>query len=681
MSSRALPLSAVLGCLIAGAGSAAGEEMAPVYASRAVDGMSSELKELIAQSFEPSYVTVHGPGTTLESLLADTCGAQPRAVAETLAAEALKLNRLQALDDAVVPGETVAIPSCVKLERHVDVEVREGDTIESLLREHTGVYGNVTLRKTFELNRGKSGARSPEAFFRKLTVGQKITLPYAAEPQIFVPRTAGTDFRQIVQENSTPQVAAIAEQVTTPEARPRNEGDYLLVESVQIASADGQTPCSEAENMPEPIDMAALKAVFDAEARLRVLSGGTVETTNIGIIDTGLSEPEDDFFTLDVLLVRPEEMNGEDGKDDPPKNGAIDDIFGVNLNGFPLGGDIRPFGPERAAWQFHGTRMASLLLGGPDIVSRWGGARPPIRLRIVNFASSQLSGGMVAPLNLPTAIEQLQRDKVAIVNISLAGKQDHAGVKRSFADKTEMLFVVAAGNRQGGGPGQNLVSVRQYPARYGGFSAQNIITVAAHGLSGRRAPFSHYAREYVDLAAPGCGIATRDGDGAVVADSGSSPATALVSFTAGLVHALGLETPRDIKMRILAAADIDPQLEGASWNNGRLNAVKAVSLRRDVIETADKTLHFGRITDRDSLFALCGEDNAVDFSGEYEILKVVPNIQTSSGLKVDYFSDADGVLGAQRCTQRDTADRKLTIDGNEIPLSEVRDIVFKSLSP
>jgi len=221
MSSRALPLSAVLGCLIAGAGSAAGEEMAPVYASRAVDGMSPELKELIAQSFEPSYVTVHGSGTTLESLLADTCGAQPRAVAETLAAEALKLNRLQALDDAVVPGETVAIPSCVKLERHVDVEVREGDTIESLLREHTGVYGNVTLRKTFELNRGKSGARSPEAFFRKLTVGQKITLPYAAEPQIFVPRTAGTDFRQIVQENSTPQVAAIAEQVTTPETRGR----------------------------------------------------------------------------------------------------------------------------------------------------------------------------------------------------------------------------------------------------------------------------------------------------------------------------------------------------------------------------------------------------------------------------------------------------------------------------
>ena len=31
--------------------------------------------------------------------------------------------------------------------------------------------------------------------------------------------------------------------------------------------------------------------------------------------------------------------------------------------------------------------------------------------------------------------------------------------------------------------------------------------------------------------------------------------------------------------------------------------------------------------------------------------------------------------------QRDTADRKLTIDGNEIPLSEVRDVVFKSLSP
>lgn len=680
MSSRSPRLCALLACLLAaaGGGAASGEEAPPAYASRAVDGMTPELKELIAQNFEPTYITVQSPGVTLESLLAETCGEQPRAVAEALAAEALKLNRLQAPDEALVPGETVAIPSCVKLERRIDVEVREGDTIESLLREHTGVYGNVTLRKTFELNRGRSGARSPDAFFRKLAVGQKITLPYAAEPQIFVPRTAGTDFRQIVQENSTPQVAAVAEQVTTPEARPRNEGDYLLVESVQIASADGQTPCSGSEDMPEPIDMAALKAVFDEEARLRALSGGTIEPTNIGIIDTGLSEPEDDFFTLDVLLVRQEEMDGEDGKDDLPKNGAIDDVFGVNLNSSPLTGDVRPFGPERPAWQFHGTRMASLLLGGPDIVARWGGTRPPIKLRIVNFASSQLSGGMVSPLNLPTAIDQLQRDRVAIVNISLAGKQDHVGVKRYFADKTEMLFVVAAGNRQGGGPGQNLVSARQYPARYGGFSAQNVITVAAHGLSGRKAPFSHYAREYVDLAAPGCGVATRDGDGTVVADSGSSPATALVSFTAGLVHSLGLESPKDIKMRILAAVDTDPQLEGASWNDGRLNAVKAVSLRRDLVETADKALHFGRIADRDALWALC-DDNAVDFSGEYEILKVVPNIRTPSGLKVDYFIESDGVVGAQRCTQRDTTDRVLTIGGNEIRLSDVRDVVFRSL--
>ena len=681
MCSRTFRLSACLACLLAAvnADAALGEEPAtPAYASRAVDGMSPELRELIAQSFEPTYVTVRGAGVTLASLLAETCGAQPRAVEEALAAEALRLNRLQSPDEALAQGETVSIPSCVKLERHIDVEVREGDTIESLLREHTGVYGNVTLRKTFELNRGKSRARSPEAFFRTLAVGQKITLPYAAEPQIFVPRTAGTDFRQIVQENSTPQVAAIAEQVTTPEARPRNEGDYLLVESVQIASADGQTPCSASEDMLEPIDMAALKAVFDEEARLRVLSGGAVETTNIGIIDTGLSEPEDDFFTLDVLLARQEEMDGEEGRDDPPKNGAVDDIFGFNLNSAPLGGDVHPFGPEQSAWQFHGTRMASLLLGGPDIVARWGGTRPPIRLRIVNFASSQLSGGMVSPLNLPTAVDQLQRDKVAIVNISLAGKQDHVGVKRYFADKTEMLFVVAAGNRQGGGPGQNLVSARQYPARYGGFSAQNIITVAAHGLSGRKAPFSHYAREYVDLAAPGCGVATRDGDGAVVADSGSSPATALVSFTAGLVHALGLENPKDIKMRILAAVDADPQLESAAWNGGRLNAVKAVSLRRDLVQTADKTLHFGRIADRDRLWALC-DDNAVDFSGEYEILKVVPNIQTPSGLKVDYFTESDGVLGAQRCTQRDTAGRTLTIDGNDIPLSDVRDVVFSWL--
>jgi len=46
---------------------------------------------------------------------------------------------------------------------------------------------------------------------------------------------------------------------------------------------------------------------------------------------------------------------------------------------------------------------------------------------------------------------------------------------------------------------------------------------------------------------------------------------------------------------------------------------------------------------------------------------------------VDYFIESDGVVGAQRCTQRDTTDRVLTIDGNEIRLSDVRDVVFRSL--
>ncbi|WP_411033064.1 S8 family serine peptidase [Shinella sp. BYT-45] len=656
-------------------GAALGQDASSAYISRGVDGMSTELREIIAQSFEPTYVTVEASGTTLGSLLSETCGTQPRAVRDTLAAEALKLNRLKSLDEILAKDETVSIPRCVKLERNIEVEVQEGDTIESLLRKHTGVYGTITLRKTFELNKGKNGSRSPEAFFRTLAVGQKITLPYVAEPQIFVPRTAGTDFRQLVQENSTSQVAAVAEQVTRPEARPRNEGDYVLVESVEIASADGETPCSESEDIFEPIDMAALKAVFDEET---LLSGGAVEVASIGIIDTGLANPEDDFFSLDVLLVKQEEMDGEDGKDDLPKNGAIDDIFGVNLNNSPLSGDIQPFGPERLSWQYHGTRMASLLLGGPNVASQWGGKRPPIKLRIVNFASSEASGGMVSALKLPTAVDQLERDKVAIVNISLAGKQDHVGVKRYFAERQGMLFVVAAGNRQGGGPGQNLVFTKQYPARYGGFSAPNIITVAAHGLSGRKAPFSHYAHEYVDLAAPGCGVATRNGDGNIVADSGSSPATALVSFTAGLVRSLGLQQPKDIKIRILAAVDTDAQLEGQSWNSGRLNAVKAVSLRRDLVETADRKLHFGNIADRDVLWALCG-DGAVDFSGEYEILKVVPNIRTPFGLKVEYFTESDGVLGTQECAQRDTAGRTLTIGGSEIPVAEMRDVVFRSL--
>lgn len=661
------------------AGIALSQDAAPTaFEVRAVDGMPSRLQVELAAKGEPKWYTVEESGTTLKSAISQTCGTQPSAVEKALEAEGLRLNGLETVDAPIEEGVTLAIPFCLPISRNVEVEVQEGDTVENLLRKHTGVFGQRTLQKTFDLNKNRVGSRNQERFFRRLPVGETIQLPYEATPRVFVGRTVDTDLPQIVREFATPQIAAAIETASSPaeENVLPDPGGFSLVETVEIASVEGDTPCSAAEDLGRPVDMQALKAVFDEEHRLMARAGDEMETAHIGIIDTGLESPEDNFFGVDVLAINPGEMHGVEGEDDDiPPNDATDDIFGINLNNAPVTGDVLPYAAARKSWQYHGTRMASLLLGGPNIAADWGAARPPIKLRIVNFASSLPSGGMVAAIHLNTAIGYLQRNGTDIINVSLSNKLNHSGVKEAFSDRSGMLFVVAAGNKNGG-QGEDLIVSNLFPALYGGLRGTNVLTVGAHGRNGTKAPFSYYSREFVDLLAPGCGVETRNGDGNTVLDSGTSPAAAIVSFTAGLLKSAGLHDPGAIKTRILAATDADERLAFQAWSKGRLNAVKALSLRRDVIQTTDGALHFGTLADRSPLWALCADGRA-NFSRLRDIYKVALNIRSGSDTVVEYWTYSNGILSPQRCMQRTTADGSLTIGTEQLAISDVRDVVFK----
>jgi subtilisin family serine protease len=201
-----------------------------------------------------------------------------------------------------------------------------------------------------------------------------------------------------------------------------------------------------------------------------------------------------------------------------------------------------------------------------------------------------------------------------------------------------------------------------------------VITVGAHGRSGTKAPFSNFSSEFVDLLAPGCGIDTRDGDGATVRDSGTSPAAALVSFTAGLIKAAGVEEAAAIKTRILAAVDHDETLADQAWSRGRLNAIKALSLRRDVVETSDGDLLFGIIEDRAPLLALCDDPDS-DFSHTDDVYKVIANIETPGGPKVEYWIYTDGLLSRRRCAQKEIGDT-IRLGERPIAVSTISDVVF-----
>jgi hypothetical protein len=405
-----------------------------------------------------------------------------------------------------------------------------------------------------------------------------------------------------------------------------------------------------------------------------------VSNVVVGIIDTGLSRPEDDFFIRDVLSINTFEVNEQTrGIDDNGGGGlgAIDDVFGINLSkGTPAGTVVPDF---NTTWSLHGTRMAALMLGGPSVTNEWQPpSRPPLRLKIVNFTS--LSGRQLQTADvLGQAMVYLGDFNAEVVNMSLSFENDLDGIKNAIERRDDTLFVVAAGNSDTG-LNPDLGTNRRFPAAWGGKEGRsngNVLTVGAHGKSGLPAPFSFISSAFVDLLAPGCGVRTRGLNGASVIDDGTSPAAALVSFAAGLISSLNIAgAPRiqgaRLKSRLLISVDFDPKLGKKVGTSGRLNPVKALSLSRDVLQTTDGKLHFGAV-DRNRLFAMCTQVVALDPRNVRKFIATVPSADVRES---EFWTTPGDHLVRSSCEQKPDADVRISIDGEEFPLSEILDITF-----
>ncbi|MFK3967942.1 S8 family serine peptidase [Ensifer adhaerens] len=639
--------------------------------------MPHELQIQMATQGEPTWVVTDASAPTLRNLLQGRCGELDPAVEFAIQQHAANLNRVS-LDEPLEDGVAVALPFCLPLDRNVKVEVQKDDTVEGLLKKYYGVFGPDTKAKTFELN--AAAQETQETFFRNLQIGQQITLPFGAPEQVFTPISDNFVLPDAIETLASPNIgAAINASIHPTEEQPNTDPfEYGLVESVDVASANADSsPCVQGDGTPAAYDVDLVHRVYEWESSALIESGEGNAVTLVGIVDTGLATSVDSFFAPMFLSTNSRERGGVVGIDDDiPANQAIDDVYGVNLNQDPARGDITPYANPDNAWKHHGTRMASLLVGGPGAAEKWGDSSP-IRLRIVNFASSKSSLGMVAPGELSRAVEYLRSSKSKVVNMSLSSPYKISGISGTIEESPGILFVVAAGNKRIG-KGDDLGLRPVYPARFGGRAGKNqinVITVGAHGKSGARAPFSHYSTDFVDIFAPGCGVDTLDGDGQVVADSGTSPAAATVSFAAALVHALGVTEPKDIKNRLIASVDYDEaRLKNDAWGRGRLNIAKAISLRRDVMEMSDGSLTYGKVADRKELLAVCSQVMALP--APHELFKVVLNIERSGSRYVDYWVLNDEVLSRVECQQASTPGLLRLADGSSVDIQAVRDVTF-----
>jgi hypothetical protein len=250
--------------------------------------------------------------------------------------------------------------------------------------------------------------------------------------------------------------------------------------------------------------------------------------------------------------------------------------------------------------------------------------------------------------------------------------------------KPGVLVVVAAGNQNA-----DLTNTDIYPATYGGTNSpfvNEMMVVGAYGPDGKMTQFSNYSAVTVEILAPGCLLKftppTIDGQpaGAPIMLNGTSAAAPFVTFTAALLHSLGIDTPIDIKKHIVASADYDRTLRELVISGSKLNIGRSVrSLFDDILvpTTGDEIVGTWK---NDALRTICkaqDTDPAVDFT---RVLRVDAFVEKGVQ-RVSVLQDQheNGYLRRDSCEpDRDTATFQ-TSDGKSTdwPWSKIRAIVLR----
>ncbi|APG86817.1 serine protease, subtilase family (plasmid) [Sinorhizobium americanum CCGM7] len=627
---------------------------------------------------------------TLKAAIAEECGEQPDTVTALITKTAINLNGLASADDEIAPGEVVAIPFCLRVETDVPVEVKPGDSPSSILLAEYGVSGPKTLDRFYKRNIPRITSAKIREFTRNLEVGKTVVVPFASEERVFVEDTASDKTLQdIVTSIDNTNTRSQLESVIAETERAPDSVTFRLdyVPSVTFSGASRDAECrGTAGQTASVVDRELLRARFAAEMEKRAQFFGLQQPEGavIGLVDSGVNKSSDSaFFSDNLFHINFKELNSANGEDNDD-NEHKDDIFGTNF--YQNSGIIDPLpkGPEEA----HGTKMASLILGGPDLGGHWFGqaVSPPIRLKVINFSSLLPQVRTVDATKLKDAIEYLKDHGVGIVNLSLATSEKLVTLKNSIRSETDILFIVAAGNSKTG-MGNDLNLTALFPARYGGRTSGNdhVVTVGAHDLSGALAKFSNFSAEFVDLLAPGCAVRVRSVEADATLENGTSAATAITSFAAGLIRTLGVQDPADIKNRLLVGTDFVFDLKDVAWSSGRLNVLKAISVFHDAVEMKgnDGELIFGTIDDLDDVYHLC--QSPPQNHDPAKLRKVVFDVNSDRGTMIEFWIEVDDKLTRQiRCEQVQGGDASLSItlaDGQHrvIALGGVREIVLATM--
>lgn len=476
----------------------------------------------------------------------------------------------------------ILLPACVYSKRNAAVSVIEEDNLDVLLRRESNVWPTFGLKCSKEVSSPRCGEAieklvgelNPGIDLAKLKVNSTIVIPFRTR-ESSIKLKPGLEPNIVLKTIRTlAEGTAIARLSSAPALVTPMNKDNVTDPDCNAASARSYCPW--------PFDVNVLSAILarnvkTAEKRKLKLVPSVVAVLDTGIVGKG------DFLPNRYFAINFRER--ESPLKDWDRNGYDNDVIGTDVAA--RYGDVTAYNDD--PYKEHGSEVANLVLGGRMFRTQFTDLEKLIQLKIVKIVKKSKEQDQnqfdIPETAIHAGLKYAKRVGASVANISAGGSRKNTEIL-PLLESSGIVAVVAAGNSP-----QPLDDDPKYPANFGGFVGRirNVITVAAHDSSGKRASFTNYGSHFADIAAPGCDLPYK-GTGSVF---GTSFATPLVSFTVALMRSFwnfdSANSP-SIKERLEVSVDFDKKLRDDVAFSGRLNVIKAVSVFDDVVKFNDETV-------------------------------------------------------------------------------------------
>lgn len=305
-------------------------------------------------------------------------------------------------------------------------------------------------------------------------------------------------------------------------------------------------------------------------------------TVVVGVVDTGVDYSHPDLAAN--MWRNPGEIAG-DGRDNDG-NGYIDDVHGY---------DFRNWDGDPRDDHGHGTHCAGTIGAVGNNGVGVTGVAWNVKIVALKFMGTDGKGSTSSALACIDYLTELKAKGVNVVasNNSWGGTGADSALREAIerANQKGILTVCAAGNT-----GANSDTNPEYP---GAYTNSNVISVAATDRFDRRAGFSNYGANSVDLGAPGVDILSTTPNNGYGWSSGTSMAAPHVTGAVALLKAYNPSlTAAQIKDAILTTGDPVADLQGLTVTGRRLNLYNALQKVTVVVAPVLKNMKLTVTPDR-----------------------------------------------------------------------------------